>query len=385
MSNKSMKLVVAVLLLLSCQLNASVIHSTWIGGEQGDWGTAFNWSPAIVPDNSETQTFTVTIVGDTNVDLNRNFTIGQMDCYGNVELGRGSEYVWDLVGLSILNQNGLSNYGSFSLDSQVMLHVEGNLNNPKGCTIDTAFNGGIEGDGKVENSGLITSCPSKGLEDDQLHNSGRIIVLGGACLIGELDNDVNGIINGFGTLVGYLSNKGKIYATGGDLTVATSDFLPNFGIIGNTPTTTLNVMIIGVELDGVSLDVNNCGTIEINASGGVSFDCNLVNEPNSVVKLLGGTLAAQFITQKAGATFEGFGGITGNLIIESNALIELTGPTNIVGNVTIEEGAILDISDGTVFVTGDLTCNGGTIQTYNGKIIIKGEEKGTGCNKISLY
>ncbi len=139
----------------------------------------------------------------------------------------------------------------------------------------------------------------------------------------------------------------------------------------------------------LAVDINNNGTIEVNAGGGVAFDCNLINEPNNllsepngVINLLGGNLAATTITQKAGAVFQGFGTITGGVVIEPNGLIELTGPTNIVGDVTIDPNATLEISDGTTLVTGDCACNNGTIHMIGGRIIIQGTFTNDNCNII---
>jgi hypothetical protein len=384
MFTKVLPLTAIVLVISVCQLQAEVINSTWVGGSKGSWGEADNWSPAIVPDNSEWRTFAVTISGnDVDIDLGVSRVIDQLDCYGNINFGRGWPMEW--VSLNLAGPNGLKNHGYLSTDSQVTLHIVGNLDNPEGCTIDTAINGGFDVDGNVENAGRIMSCPPFGLGYGQLHNVGQIIVFGGVCAGKFLYDDSTGTIMGFGAFVvtSPFINKGNIYATGGELTVATYDLLSNTGTIGNTTLTSLNVMHIGSLMNvGVPSDMNNFGAIEVNAGGGVAFDCNLVNEPNGVIKLLNGTLAAKTITQKAGATFEGFGGITGNVVIDPNATIKLTGPTNITGDLTIEEGAMLDITDGTVLVTGLTTCNGGTIRTYHGTIIMQGGESGDICRRI---
>jgi hypothetical protein len=131
---------------------------------------------------------------------------------------------------------------------------------------------------------------------------------------------------------------------------------------------------------GMTSDVNNAGIVEVNAGGGVAFDCNLVNEPNGVIKLLGGTLAATTITQKADANFAGFGGISGDVVIDTNGIIKLTGPTNIVGDVEIRDGATLKISDGLTLITGQTVCNG-TIYMKGGYVIPQGGLSGN-CNVI---
>ncbi len=374
MFRKVLALVAVVLAFGVCDLQAGQTSCSWIGGEEGVWEDANNWSCGVVPDNKGLQTFAVTISGVVVVDLKESHVIDQLDCYENVNLGHGAALNWVEVGLSLEDSNGFRNHGYFSTDSQVMLRIDGNLDNPEGCTIDTAINGGIDVDGKVENAGLIISCPPRGLGSDQLHNVGEIIIFGGICHTELLDNDSTSIIKGFGTFVveSPFTNKGKIYATGGGLTVATYDLLSNTGTIGNTTLTSLNVMHIGVLMNvGVPSDMNNFGTIEVNAGGGVTFDCNLVNEPNGVIKLLGGTLAATTITQFADANFSGFGTITGDVVIEPNGLIQLTGPTNIVGDMQIGTGATLEISDGTTLITG-YTTNNGTIHMKGGRIIPQG-------------
>ena len=119
-------------------------------------------------------------------------------------------------------------------------------------------------------------------------------------------------------------------------------------------------------------DPNNLGTITANAGGGVAFDNDLTNMPGGTIQLLGGSFAANNIIQKAGATFQGFGSIAGNIIeIEDNGLIELTGPTNIIGNMVIGANATLEISDGTTLVTGHTT-NNGTIHMKGGRLIPQG-------------
>ena len=145
------------------------------------------------------------------------------------------------------------------------------------------------------------------------------------------------------------------------------------GLLTNNPVCALHI--------SATKDVNNIDTIEVNAGSGIAFDCNIVNEPNATIKLLGGTLAAESITQSLDATFEGFGGITGSVVIDPDWIIRLTGPTNIVGDVTIKENAVLEISDGQVIVTGHTSCNG-TIHLKGGRIVPQGGLSGD-CNIIS--
>ena len=377
MSYKVLILTVVTLLLSVCQLQAEVINSRWVGGEHGVWEVSNNWEPPIVPDNSGSQTFAVTISHDARLDLGENHIINELNCYGNVELSKDQDW----LSLRLVGPNGLRNHGYLITEIE-MFRINEILRNLEGSSIE--MRGDIEdaGNGDFENDGLLIVSTRNHVLFNQLHNRSQIIIFGGACDInGYLDNDKAGTIQGFGVLGGalpFMNNKGRICSTGGTLAIATAGSFLNRGTICNAPLASLNVMLLEPPSDA-----NNFQTIEVNAGGGVAFDCNLINEPNAVVELLGGTLAAKTITQKAGAIFQGFGGITGNVIIKPNATIKLTGPTNIVGDMTIEEYATLDISDGTVLITGLTRCNGGTIRIKGGTIITQGGTSGV-CQSIIL-
>jgi len=86
------------------------------------------------------------------------------------------------------------------------------------------------------------------------------------------------------------------------------------------------------------------------------------------------------VCTKAGATFEGFGTISGSVVLEANAEMNFTTSTNIVGNLEINENATQEINDGLTLVTGQTTCNG-TIHMKGGYIIPQGGLSGN-CNII---
>ncbi len=370
MSTKALILTAIILVCSACPLQAEVINSRWVGGERGEWETPSNWEPSIIPDNTSLHTFAVSIgdaTSDMKIQLKQNHTINKLDCNGEVELDASVHW----IELNLIS--GLTNHGYFETDR---VHIKGDITNVHGATLRP--NDDTDNQGDLENAGIVLVTPPGIVQVAQnLNNTGKIQMFGGFGTISEsLDNDVNGFIEGFGETYSeqQIQNRGTIYASGGSLVVFTDKYLINSGILGNKPVASLHVK--------PAEDVNNIGTIEVNAGGGVAFDCNMVNEPNAVIKLLNGTLAAKKITQKAGATFQGFGGITGNVVIDPNAVIKLTGPTNIVGDVTIGEGATLDISDGTVLITGLTTCNGGTIKTFHGSIITQGGTSDGICNRI---
>lgn len=391
MSKKVLISTAIILAFAASDIQAAQIPVSWDGGgNYNDWDDPNNWDPNIVPDNNATNTFAVTIDaggGYVRVDLRQSRTIDQLDCYGEVELAS-----WDWTELTLVDVNGLTNHGYLDIEEVEIAgnvtntagailelcdtEIDGNLYNQVGAMIEVEFENDVEGD--LQNDGTLTiNHASDLLVDKKIHNTGLINLYGGECGVNEiLDNNSTGVIRGFGLLWTdqLLRNKGRIYAYGGSLAVLSKGPLLNTGLLGNWPLSSLHIK--------PALDVNNQDTLEVNAGGGVAFDCNLVNVTDANIYLLGGTLAATTITQSAGATFEGFGGITGNIVIQPNGIIKLTGPTNIVGDVNIPASATLEISDGTTLITGDCTCDYGTIHMIGGRIIIQGDFTNNNCNII---
>ena len=376
---------------------AAQIPVSWDGGgNYNDWDDAENWDPNIVPDNNATNTYAVTInagTGEVFVGLRQRSTIDQLDCYGEVSLAMGPhDWQNEPVELTLVDPNGLTNHGELEIDEMEIignvtntagamlelcdLEIDGNLYNQAGAMIEVEFENDVEGD--LQNEGtLIIPHASDLLVDKNIRNAGLIQLFDGECASYEIfDNNSIGVIRGFGVLYAdqLLRNKGEITAYGGSLAIACDGPLTNTGVLGNKPLSSLHIK--------PAEDVNNFRTIEVHAGGGVAFDCNLVNDTNGVIELCGGTLAATSITQTADANFAGFGGITGDVVIDPNGLIELTGPTNIVGDVNIQTGAVLEISDGTTLITGHTTCNNGTIHMKGGRIIPQGDFTNNNCTII---
>ena len=396
MSKKVLILTAVALAFAASNLQASQIPVSWDGGGDGySWSDANNWDPNIVPNNNS-NTFAVVVDGGewTGLKLTSDITIDQLDCYGNVDCGRATQ---SKVVFTLEDINGLTNHGDLEIDSSGDAEVgnkqpirflgdvrnlapralgtlylslveigiddnDGNLYNSK----DAEISGGDVGlHNDLINAGLVTTDGDWEI-DDNLHNSGDIKLNGIVFTVSDaLYNESDGVITGYGKVEAPpFCNKGSLYASGGPLAIVIDEgTLLNTGVLSNMPVASLNIITMG--------DVNNNGTIEVSAGGGVAFDCNLVNDTNGVVELLGGNLAAASITQTADANFAGFGSITGNVFIEPNGLIQLTGPTNIVGDVTIGTGATLEISDGITLVTGHTT-NNGTIHMKGGRIIPQG-------------
>jgi hypothetical protein len=397
-----------------CNASAAQISCSWIGGEEGLWSDPCNWDCGMVPDNNELYTFVVTIdtsscPSGVHVGLQQSRIINRLDTYGDVQLvvpdWEDAPSCSTIMFTVLESSNGLTHHGEFEIDQKRHREIEinGDVTNTAGAEIwlsETDINGNFynesggivdieyecEVNGNFENAGTMNlNGPDVEIEvGDMLHNVGHINLFSACCVAHRIVNDSNGIIQGFGDFgteyEGELfQNKGVIYACDGSLVIEEQPLL-NTGVLGNKPASFLHVRPVYL---GTAKDVNNDGTIEVNAGGGVTFDPNLVNEPGGFIKLLGGTLAATTITQTAGATFEGQGSIsTANLIIETDGLIRLTGPTNIFGNVQIDPNATLEISDGQTLITGHTKCEG-SIHLIGGTVVFQGGCDYNECNIIN--
>ncbi len=372
MSKKVLMLMAIVLVFSACELQAAVTHSTWVGGKQGEWANASNWDPAIVPDNSAWRTFAVTIdagSGEVEVNLQQSRTINQLDWYANGELEIST---FNRISLTLDDPNGLTNHGrlhiggdgKWNILGQVTnadnaklefwwVEIEGSLYNSPDAELYLGSHFEIEGD-IFENDGslLIQPTCSEVTVGSNFLNVGQIHLHGNPVFAGSFEN--KGVVRGFG----FIYSKG---------------IFQNEGTIRNETGTTFQVNV-------QATDPNNNGIIEVNPSGAVTFDRNIVNDPNGVIHLLGGTLSAPAITQKAEATLQGFGTIRGDIFIDPNGIIRLTGPTNIVGDVTIEHNAVLEISDGQTLIVGHTT-NNGEIRVVNGNVVFQGGYSGNGIVK----
>ncbi len=359
------------------RLFAAQINSTWIGGPDGQWETATNWDPPIVPENG-VNTFAVIINGG-SVELTADHTIDSLDTYDQVELQR-----WMLRPVVLTVSSSFTNHGELDTPDTTRLYIYGPLVNETDAEIDIVSEElevyGVVG---IQNAGRVhidADAEFTSTESD-VDNTGALDMFGGVASAAQtFMNHTGGIIQGHGAAGGQqFINAGLVESIGGTLQIYCETF-SNTGTLKNSPGASIRTRI------GPS-DQSNEGMIEVYSEGAVAFDCNLTNEPNGVIKLLDGTLAATVLTQKAGATFEGFGGITGDVVIEPNSVNEpdsaiwLTGPTNIMGNVTVSPGAILRISDGQTLITGQ-TVNNGTIELIGGTVIFQGGYSGNGTISV---
>ncbi len=410
-----MFLAAIVTMFSSCCLTEAVqINSNWVGGESGQWNIASNWDPAIIPDNAAGNTFVVTIdangldVDGIDVGFAQSRTVDQLICNG-VEL---EKWTSGWVELTLLDPNGLINHGELWCDE---LKINGNVINKSGsymflsntefgdCNFYNEAGATLEIEtmvsidpGSFTNDGWLFVIPAGDfwIDGGSFINNSKIQIKSGLIGNGEDDGNVGDFVNtssgsilGSGNIFseGNVVNEGTITALSGNLAVYADGQISNTGLLESKIGSSLHLEM------GVS-DFNNFGQIKVKANGAVTVKsgkifgepgvCTLNNESNATINLYGGALAAGQIMQKAGATLQGFGSITGDILIEFGAKIELTGPTNIVGDVNIPTGATLEISDGQTLITGHTTCDG-TIHLIGGTVVFQGGCDCEDCNIIN--
>ncbi len=395
----------AIVVLAACASPAGVIFPIdidvyWVGGDWGSWMDGDNWKDDIIwvcddppcqpyeyPDNTDNLFFHVSI--DSNkAGVNRvhvmwdgyDFAVSEIEFRGEVQLLKWNPYWAELV---VVEPNGFVNRGDLRLEIDVSgdivntagsaiefsghLDVFGDLHNEADAVVNVSRDDIDIEDGAVYNAGQmwLTSDGEIG-EAHLFSNTGIIRLFSGGCNGKAFVNWQEGVIKGSGAVTSseFLWNKGTIEAAGGPLLLYVGQGkLFNEGKLVSHPGASVHIM--------PAEDFNNVATIEVNRDGAVTIDCNLVNEAGGHIRLLGGTLSANSITQENGAVLSGFGGITGDLTIKASAVVGLAGPTQIVGDLEIKEGASLEVNDGATLVTGHTSCNGG-IHMKGGRIILQG-------------
>lgn len=394
------KLIAVALLCAVGSVRAGLIESQWIGGAEGRWDAPENWTPVVVPDNNDLLQFIVVIPGGDGpcaISLARDYRVNAMICHGQVAVRSQHErhkLVFDIPA-------GLTNQGSLELDDLSIVGnvanvadanltfgtkgvaLAGNLSNAKDALVQV--NGIVElagatvtNDGEIIVQNLGTLRVKQTAPESTVVNAGVLRFRGGTCAgFHTIVNAPKATMVGTGFLWARTSvvNRGTIMAFVGNLLVDSYGTIVNEGTMANLPGSTLNLYT-------KESDFTNTGRIVVQQGGAVVFTslpaktC-LINGPNGVISLKGGTVSASRISQSAQADFSGFGGITADVAIDPSAALRLTGTTNLVGNLTIPQKGELAVNDGTVLVSGQTACDG-TIRIVNGKFIPQGGFSGGG-------
>jgi hypothetical protein len=276
---------------------------------------------------------------------------------------------------------GIINKGSIWVGTGGSLSADGNFINNAGASMQVGGRigaGGDEGGGFINNGSLMVT-PGGGIDAEDflinnthitLYMAGAVGAGGGDGADGNFTNSAGASITGSGVLygMGSLTNAGTIKGQYGNLTLLSfTGTITNTGSISNAPGTTLTI-------DAPAFV--HQGQLTVNAGGAVDVTCAFSDSNGSSIKLLGGILSAPTFTHVAGATLNGFGGITGDFINEGNAVFY--GATNIAGNVTNAPGAVLLFQNQQSLIDGNVV-NNGTIKTTGTLLAVTGSYSGAGA------
>ena len=237
--------------------------STWNGGS-GNWSTAGQWTPSVVPTNTASQSYAVTI-GSGTVTLDTSPTINSLTLNGVLTTGfdiSNGQYTSLTVSRNVTVNGGISG-GDGIFDS---IAIGGNLTNAGGMAMGSSLSVG----GSLQNSGYLKLS---GVESSNgyppLFSVGGTLVNTGIVQWG--DNDVDA---GTRSILGELLNKGSVFLSPGTVVSAPVSDAPkgsSWVIAG-----TLNGFS-PASLDGTVLmeDSNNIGIGSIGKSGSLTLDSSL--------------------------------------------------------------------------------------------------------------
>ncbi len=298
---------------------ASAQTDTWTGkGANSDWSNASNWNNGAI-NSGENILINLTTAA---TDVDQSFTIGTLT------LSNAGDSATILNGVTLAMEGNISNAGTITLANGAVL-------NEFGTTINT-----------ISNSGTI-ALNSSGSTTELMVGStagGQTITLSGGGRL-TMSNNVNNVITG-ATESDTLFNKGTISGAGQIGAVQLT--LANSGTINANASA-------GMTIDAAG-GVTNTGTIE--ATGGATLRLlNMGGETLGIINT-GGTITANSSTLIVSGTTINGGAVT------------LTGAATLqMGGSTIQGGTLTNSATGTIEIEASSNTLGGTIENPAGGTI----------------
>jgi hypothetical protein len=379
---------------------ADVVQADWLGGA-GSWSTASRWSPAVVPNNTASTSFNVSI--DSVSPINHsNVTLDQLVRINKLSLG--SDCTLDMLGNALLLDGPtLENFGTISVNNTgiyggditfisgpgtILMNGGSALLSPGSSTFTIGQDQTIRGQGSIRHTGerLRSAFVNLGLVDAVRNNSTEPIL--------EFTPTNNGLpVENHGTM--QASRSGELFLGTGTYQNANGAIQSLAGGIGQTPDVFIqrNSQITGGTLaarggagaslridtgctvsdamltaaDGASLRIDTGGTLNgstLSASGGAGL------------RMLGTTLNnCTFTTSSGGANILlNAGSISPTLTNAANrGLLQLGTPA--VGTLSASPANATLVgsmtNDGTIAFTTFGPANQETV-TYRGNVMLGG-------------
>jgi hypothetical protein len=352
--------------------------TTWNIPGNGDWTTAGDWNPAVVP-NSPTTNVCITN-GTSAVAVGPNVDVGSLQVASGNTLTIQQSLGVD--GPSVINAGEINVEGALALLDNVTLsggniiHVtsEGNIvGTPGGAQTLTNQNNTIQGAGVIGGNGLsllnesggtfYANVPGSGMNLEGgglITNQGLLAATNGSTLaISNNVNNAGGNITANNGLVGLGVDFNPITLTGGALNTL------NGGIIDG----------LDVTLNGVAVSSGSTLTV----AGPVLLQGTLTNQgtvsvPGLMLGLTGGEVTltgggsivmsgASFNVQSSGVTLNNV-----NNVIQGNFQLEQNGSMSPINLINQSAGVVdANVSIGTVLLNGGGTVtNQGLLEATNG-------------------
>jgi hypothetical protein len=390
---KNLLLICAFTLVPLLVARAQVINSTYTGnGGNGLWGTAANWDPQIVPNNSGGQSFNVTV--DTGADfpginLDLNVTVNSLTFTGDQATVMMADHSFSSSATDLGTAFADEEFGGgviFALaqSSNVFVNL-GNLANFSGTTLT---------------SGNLFAYADPGVTATIQFNGANIQTNGcdiqlagpGARLIDENGNDAlrnvqHNLLNGkllFG--VGRNFTTAGSFVNEGEINLPAQSFDP---AAPDVPTTlTINGDYTGI---GFPLDPGTLGFALVEAAGPIGDAKMVINGAltnyNAARKTLNKTWYQWEAANGRSATTQVLGGSKPLDIVTNNASLSLYGPNtglrdkfgnDALRNLAVSARFLMGDRDFTTHSsftsTSRLSIYGNSNFTVNGTLTIKGDQ-----------
>ncbi len=185
--------------------------------------------------------------------------------------------------------------------------------------------------------------------------TGGGIDLQGGSLLGPTIDNTGGNIHGYGVIDGDVVNQGTIQGQTGRVLTIAGPSLDNQ--VGGGITAPI-ASVISVE----SATVSQAGEIEVRTQASIAFAGPLTNSSGGSITLLGGSLAADGLTNDAGGNVGGTGTIDTSVVNDGD--MTFFADTLLLGSLANE--GLVTIQNGTLTISGGLSGSGQIIGDFFG-------------------
>jgi fibronectin-binding autotransporter adhesin len=309
---------------------------SWTGASGGSWNTSTNWS-AGVPTSSDAVT-----IGTSSTTVN-------------------------------LNTGAAGAAGSLTIDTSDILSISAETLTVSGATTNSGTitnSGTLNAQGALTNSGTLNENATMTAQST-ISNTGTIAIGNGATMT------VDGNISGAGTMS--LNSTGNftelilganVTLSGGTLTLSNNSQNYIFGSTSLDQLTNQETIQGAGQIGHGQMTLVNSGTINANASAGMTIDANDGFTNTGTVEATGATLILQSMSMNnTGGTITATGGGIVNVssTVVTGGTVSTSGASKVqLNNATIGGGTITNSATGTIEIASGTNALGGIINNSAG-------------------